>query len=286
MSQIENTIKLNKPSRLKALKLDDILNRITTSKNNHFLSSYSQPSFIVGRLSDGQEICECLHEIGSIYITGKQKCGKTSFIKSIILQVQAKVDKGDVKFMLLGEEGELGSIIADQRLTSFRGRGKTEISRGLSWLISEINRRYTIFSSERSFRYREYEHIDISRISRSQTTPILLVIIENYSKLVGKFPTKQKAEIENKLIKLLQQARAVGIYLILSTSEPAGTNKSHIMFSNFHSRITFKNTNRKSSIKNFDYPGTEKLLSYCDAIFYNPILHIYLRVQTPFIDSV
>lgn len=98
----------------------------------------------------------------------------------------------------------------------------------------------------------------------------LVLIIDEYSDLSMQDLNlkKNKYNIENKVIRLCQKARAAGIHVILATQRPDAKTLSGLIRANCPTRIGLKVANRMESNIILGEGGCEKLNTKGDMIIY------------------
>lgn len=96
----------------------------------------------------------------------------------------------------------------------------------------------------------------------SKLPQILIIIDDLYDLLSENF-----TEIQTYIVRLAQVARAVGIYLVISTQRPSTDVITGLIKANFPSRIAFKVFSAVDSRVILDESGAEKLLGNGDMLF-------------------
>lgn len=94
-----------------------------------------------------------------------------------------------------------------------------------------------------------------------------------------------KKDIESRIIKLVQKARACGIHLILATQRPSVDCITGLIKSNLPTRIGFKVNSFDDSRTIFDIGGAEKLLGKGDSYFRSNENPDLARIQCCFVDT-
>lgn len=99
-----------------------------------------------------------------------------------------------------------------------------------------------------------------------------VVIIDEYADLVmqDRALGKNKYNIESKVIRLMQKARACGIHVIVTTQRPDAKILNGLIRANAPGRIALKTANKLESRIILDKPGAEKLLGKGDMIVSYP----------------
>jgi S-DNA-T family DNA segregation ATPase FtsK/SpoIIIE len=94
-----------------------------------------------------------------------------------------------------------------------------------------------------------------------------------------------KKEIESRIIRLVQKARACGIHLILATQRPSVDCITGLIKSNLPTRIGFKVNSFDDARTIFDIGGAEKLLGKGDMYYRSAENPELARIQGCFIDT-
>ena len=90
-------------------------------------------------------------------------------------------------------------------------------------------------------------------------------------------------EIEDKLCRLAQMGRAVGIHLVLATQRPSVDIITGLIKANFPSRVSFAVSTQVDSRTILDFAGAEKLVGKGDMLFSQIGALKPVRLQSPFI---
>ena len=92
-------------------------------------------------------------------------------------------------------------------------------------------------------------------------------------------------DVEPRVVRLAQLARAVGIHLILATQRPDVKVITGKIKANFPARIAFRVTGAVNSLTILDSAGAETLIGQGDMLFMNPTASNILRAQGCWIDD-
>lgn len=129
----------------------------------------------------------------------------------------------------------------------------------LQWVVQEMNRRYELIAQSRVRSISEYNNA----FTKENQLPFIVVVIDELADLMmtgGK-------DIEDKIVRLAQMARASGIHLIVATQRPSVDVVTGLIKVNFTSRIALRVTSRIDSRTIIDTPGAHKLLGKGDMLF-------------------
>jgi S-DNA-T family DNA segregation ATPase FtsK/SpoIIIE len=109
--------------------------------------------------------------------------------------------------------------------------------------------------------------------------PYILIIIDELADVMNYSPS----EVEDKISRLAQMARATGVHLILATQRPSVDVITGLIKANIPSRISFAVASNTDSRVILDNPGAEKLVGSGDMLFIPPDGAKPVRIQGPFV---
>ena len=111
--------------------------------------------------------------------------------------------------------------------------------------------------------------------------PKVVIILDEFGDLM----LQAKKDIEGRIIKLVQKARAAGIHLVLATQRPSVDCITGLIKSNLPTRIGFKVNSFDDARTIFDIGGAEKLLGKGDLYFRSAESPELARIQGCFVDT-
>lgn len=151
----------------------------------------------------------------------------------------------------------------------------------LTWAIDEMERRFTLFSNTRVRNIEEYNDRDEVKRGIEQKMPFIAIIVDEY----GDIMSQNKKDVEDKIIRIAQKARAAGIHLIIATQRPSVDVITGIIKNNLPSRMAFKVSSYQDSRTILDRGGAENLLGYGDMLFMANGAPDPVRIQCAFVDK-
>jgi len=92
-------------------------------------------------------------------------------------------------------------------------------------------------------------------------------------------------ELEGKIVRIAQMARAVGIYLVIATQRPSVEVITGLIKANIANRISFQLPTQVDSRTVIDMAGAEKLLGAGDMLFISPSRMKPQRIQGPYVSE-
>ncbi len=230
--------------------------------DRNFRRDTSSLGFVLGRDVAGNPVSTDLSHLPHLLVAGATGAGKTIFLNSLILSLLYRnspetlrlilIDPKRVEFSLYGELPHLlNSVIF----------GAQKSVNALNWLVDEMEKRFTILS-EAGVR-------DIGlfnkRAIEAKEKPLyyIVLVIDELADLMA----ARGKEIEVRIVRIAQMARAVGIHLVLATQRPSTEVITGLIKANIISRISFQLPTQIDSRTVLDSAGAEKLLGLGDMLY-------------------
>uniref|UniRef100_A0A7C6AA81 DNA translocase FtsK n=1 Tax=candidate division WOR-3 bacterium TaxID=2052148 RepID=A0A7C6AA81_UNCW3 len=248
--------------------------------SNVFASEESPLGFALGETITGEPYCADLREMPHILIAGTTGSGKSVCINCIIASIIYRSSYEDVRFLTIDpKQLELPIYNPIPHLLS-----PTTIDPKSA--ISELDKVILIMEQ----RYGEFARAgvrDINDYNRKMEEegkpkkPYIVVVIDELADLMLRAPV----EIEEKITRLAQMSRAVGIHLILATQRPSVDVITGLIKANFPCRIAFQVASKTDSRTILDMNGAESLLGRGDMLFLPPGKGEPIRLHGAFISA-
>ncbi len=228
----------------------------------------------------GRPVVADLARMPHLLIAGATGSGKSVCINAIISCLMATHTPEEVRFILVdpkrveltvynGVPHLIGNVLTDVDL----------VVTVLQWAVREMERRYEMFSKERTR--------DIVRYNRKMQSagkpilPYIIIVVDELADLMLSAPD----EVERAVVRLAQMARATGIHLVLATQRPSVDVVTGLIKANFPARIAFAVTSQVDSRVILDSPGAEQLLGQGDMLFLPPDSSKLARLQGVFVSD-
>lgn len=247
-----------------------------------YTMSPSPLCFALGKDITGMtKVCN-LAKMPHLLVAGTTGSGKSVCLNAIIVSILYKASPDDVKFIMIDPkqvelsmyEG-LPHMVVPKVITD-----ATKAVNALQWAVDEMERRFNLISEARVRNIDEYNKLEDVANGKKKKMPFLVIIFDEFAD----FMLVAKNEIEDKIMRLAQKARAAGIHLILATQRPSTDVVTGTIKANFPARIAFKVAGRVDSEVIMGATGAEKLLGYGDML-YKPSDSAPARIQGCFIDT-
>ncbi|HPP13108.1 MAG TPA: DNA translocase FtsK, partial [bacterium] len=236
-----------------------------------FANSRSRLTVAIGKDVMGRPIVSDLKLMPHLLIAGATGSGKTVCINSLIASILYKASPEEVRFLMI--DPKMVELTFYDGLPHLMVPVVTKIRQAvvaLKWLISEMERRYSLFNEKKVRNIESY-----NAQFKEQPLPFIVVVIDELADLM----IIARNEIENSIIRLAQLSRAAGIHLILATQRPSVNVITGVIKANLPCRIAFQVPSRFDSKTIMDNIGAEKLLGRGDMLFTPPGSSRPLRIQ-------
>lgn len=226
---------------------------------------------------DNLPIYRELSKLPHLLLGGVTGAGKSVCLHSILLSLLYRARPNEVQLILIDPKRvELNAYNAIPHLALPLIRSPKEAVAALQATLEEMEARYQRLEEAGVRNLQAYN--DLPGVEK---LPYLVVAMDELADLM----LTEKKAMESLLIRLVQKARATGIYLILGTQRPRTDVLTGLIRCSIPSRIAFKTTDGAASRAILDTVGAEKLLGHGDALF-SPVGELCpMRLQTAYVSD-
>ncbi len=229
----------------------------------------------------GQPVVADLTTMPHLLIAGATGSGKSVCINSIICCFLMQCTPDELRFLMVdpkmveltnynGIPHLLGSVITDVE----------KVIGALKWTTREMERRYKLFN-ESGARNIEAYNKKVNRRRGEEPLPYIVFIIDELADLMMASPD----EVERRICRLAQMARATGIHLVIATQRPSVDVVTGLIKANFPARISFAVVSGVDSRVILDMVGAEKLLGRGDMLYMASDSSAIVRLQGTFVSD-
>lgn len=251
-------------------------------QSNQFQTSKGKLTVALGRDIAGQPVVADLAKMPHLLIAGTTGSGKSVCINSLIISMLYKATPDEVRFLMIDPKAV--------ELTEYNGMPHMLVpvvtdphkaSGALGWAVSEMMKRYKIFSECNVRNLKGYNSLAESQGYQDENgqpmpaMPQIVIIIDELADLMMAAPK----EVEDSICRLAQLARAAGMHLVVATQRPSVDVVTGLIKANIPSRIALTVSNAVDSRTILDAAGAEKLLGYGDMLFAPVGVNKPIRVQ-------
>lgn len=235
---------------------------------------------LLGKDVAGKYITADLTKMPHLLVAGATGTGKSVGINSILLGLLMTKTPDEVKFLLVdpkmvemapynGIPYLMNPVITDMDL----------VLNALEWAVQEMQRRYLLLKQAGVRNIKEY-----NAMMGYHAMHYIVIVVDEMADLMFSKGAERGADVEMKIVRLAQMARAIGIHLILATQRPSVNVITGLIKANVPARVAFQVATAIDSRVIIDQIGAETLLGNGDMLFKNPTLTKPIRIQGAFTD--
>jgi len=223
----------------------------------------------------GQPIVADLTVMPHLLIAGATGSGKSVCINSIICGFLMQCTPDELRFLMVDPKMvELTMYNGIPHLVNAVITDVEKVIGALKWTTREMDRRYKLFT-EGGARNIEAYNKKVNRRKGEEPLPYIIFIIDELADLMMVSPD----EVERRICRLAQMARATGIHLIIATQRPSVDVVTGLIKANFPARISFAVVSGVDSRVILDMVGAEKLLGRGDMLYMASDSSAIIRLQ-------
>ena len=262
------------------------LREILTSEA--YTRSRSKLTMALGKDIFGRPCVADLKTMPHLLVAGATGSGKSVGLNSMLLSLLFSAHPDEVKLLLIDPKVlELQIYDGIPHLLHPVLTSPKAAARGLTWVLQEMERRYRLLAEYGVRNMQAYnEKIeqavgdDLRVVPQKpaddtgdhepdeapQPLPYIVVVVDEFADLMMTAPK----EVEEKIARLAQMARASGIHLILATQRPSVDVVTGLIKANFPTRIAYQVSSKTDSRTILDANGAESLLGWGDMLYLPP----------------
>lgn len=258
-------------------------NMLASSK--YINSKPSSLTFALGKNVDGEVVCPDITKMPHLLVAGTTGSGKSICLSALLISLLYKYGPEELRLILV--DPKQVEFISYDRLPHLMINeiiyDCDKAIKALNWAIKEMERRYTLFKdmTNAGTATKNLDEYNAHLPEGEEKLPKIVIVLDEFGDLM----LQAKKDVESRIIKLVQKARACGIHLILATQRPSVDCITGLIKSNLPTRIGFKVNSFDDSRTIFDIGGAEKLLGKGDSYFRSAENPDLSRIQCCFVDT-
>lgn len=237
----------------------------------------------LGRDISGSTILCDIKQMPHLLVAGSTGSGKSVCLSVILVSLLYKLGPDDLKLILIDPKrvefsafNGLPHMMIPEAITEPK-----DAINALAWAVGEMDRRFTLFHELRVNKIDDYNNRPEVRSGKEPKLPNILIVIDELADLM----MTGKKDVEDKIKRIAQLARAAGIHLIVATQRPSVDVITGTIKVNLPSRIAFMVTSGADSKTILDQVGAENLLGKGDMLYSPYNFSEPRRVQCAFISG-
>jgi len=221
----------------------------------------------LGKNLSGNIVYMNINSMPHLLVAGTTNSGKSSCLNSIMISLLMKVKPGQVKFIMIDPKMvELSAYNGIPHLLTPVVIDSKKAASVLSWVVDEMEDRFNILM-ENNFKTIDIYNFEACRNksdgSDIKPLPYILIFIDELADLM----MISASDVEDRICRIAQKGRGVGIHLIISTQRPSVNIITGLIKANIPSRISFKVAHNTDSKVILNYGGAEKLIGRGDMLY-------------------
>lgn len=242
-------------------------------------SEYMIP-FAIGKNIFGAPIIAGIEKMPHLLVAGATGSGKSVCINTLILSILYSMSPKECKLLLIDPKVvELSVYNGIPHLIAPVVTNPKKATNALGWAVSEMDRRYKLFAEHKVRDFISYQKK--AKTNGEEEIPYIVIIIDELADLM----MESAADVDKKICRIAQLARACGIHLVVATQRPSVDVITGTIKANIPSRISFQVSSQVDSRTILDMSGAEKLLGKGDMLFFPSHLAKPMRVQGAFVSD-
>lgn len=239
-------------------------------RDDSFMKHAGALPLVLGQTTGGEPVVADLATLPHLLVAGSTGSGKSVALHTIIMSMLCRTSPDDMRCILVDPKRLEFSAYTDIPHLLFPiVTDPKRVLEVLSWAVATMEERYDDMSRagvRNIYEYRDKvrrQTVDPLDPTYLAPMPFLVIIIDELADLMmvaGK-------DVEERIVRLAQMARAAGIHLILATQRPSVDVITGVIKVNFPARMAFKVISKIDSRTILDTAGAEKLLGKGDMLF-------------------
>jgi len=244
------------PNKVRSkVRLRDLLSSPNFKKDSSTLV------FALGRDVSGNPEFSDISRLPHLLIAGATGTGKTIFLNSLVLSLLYQNSPETLRLVLIDPKRVEFRIYGDLPHLAFPTVFDPQNAvNALSWLVDEMEKRFNQLSDAKVkdiFSFNEQ-----AQKKKEPLLPWIVIVIDELADLMA----ARGKEIEARIVRIAQMARAVGIHLVIATQRPSVEVLTGLIKANITSRVSFQVASHFDSRTVLDAAGAEKLLGLGDML--------------------
>ena len=241
--------------------------------------------FAIGKDVEGRNVCGNIVKMKHLLVAGSTGSGKSVCLNAMLISLICKYSPEDLRLILIDPKKVefaifdglphlmINEIIADAQ----------KAVTALNWAIKEMERRYSLFEQKTrsGANVHNLDEYNAHLTEDEEKLPKIVIVVDELADLMS----VAKKDIEDRIQRLAQKARAAGMHLVIATQRPSVDVITGVIKGNLPTRLAFRVIQEVDSRTILDESGAEKLLGNGDMLYRSEGMFNCLRVQGAFISS-
>ena len=239
--------------------------------------------FAVGQDVSGRNVVGDIVKMTHILVAGSTNSGKSICLDAMIVSLICKYSPEELRLILIDPK-KTEFIVFDGlphlMINEIISDAQKAVS-AFNWAIKEMERRYTLFEKKTrgGTNVRDIDGYNKAIGEDEEKLPKIVIIVDELADLMS----VAKKDIEERIQRLTQKARAAGIHMVLATQRPSVDVITGVIKGNLPTRMALRVISDVDSRTILDESGAQKLLGKGDMLLRTGGMFNSLRVQGAFV---
>lgn len=243
-------------------------------------------TMILGKDIAGAPYMADLTRMPHMLVAGATGAGKSVCLNSILISFLYRLPPDRLKLLLIDPKRIEMAVYADlPHLVHPVVTEMEDATNALAWAVEEMENRFRTFMrlgvrniAAYHEKLKSFNGCPPESLADLKPLPYMVIVIDELADLM----LTAAREVEGKIQRLAQLARAAGIHMILATQRPSVDVVTGLIKAQFPCRISFQVSSKHDSRTILDQVGAEHLLGRGDMLFKPPGAKL-LRLHGPFL---
>ena len=242
-------------------------------------------AFAMGKDVEGRNVCGNIVKMKHLLVAGSTGSGKSVCLNSMLISLICKYSPEDLRLILIDPKKVEFAVfdgLPHLMINEIISDAQKAIS-ALNWAIKEQERRYTLFQNKTrsGINVHNIDEYNASLTEDEEKLAKIVIVVDELADLMS----VAKKEIEERIQRLAQKARAAGMHLVIATQRPSVDVITGVIKGNLPTRLAFRVIQEVDSRTILDESGAQKLLGNGDMLYRTEGMFNCLRVQGAFVGS-
>lgn len=241
--------------------------------------------FAIGKDIEGRNVCGNIVKMKHILVAGSTGSGKSVCLNAMLISLICRYSPADLRLILIDPKKVEFAIydgLPHLMINEVIADAQKAVS-ALNWAIKEMERRYLLFEQKTrgGINVHNLDEYNASLTEDEEKLPKIVIVVDELADLMS----VAKKDIEDRIQRLAQKARAAGMHLVIATQRPSVDVITGVIKGNLPTRLAFRVIQEVDSRTILDESGAEKLLGNGDMLYRTEGMFNCLRVQGAFLSS-
>lgn len=241
--------------------------------------------FAMGKDVEGRNVCGNIVKMKHLLVAGATGSGKSVCLNAMLISLICRYSPEELRLILIDPKKVEFAVfdgLPHLMINEIISDAQKAIS-ALNWALKEQERRYTLFQNKTrsGINVHNIDEYNRSLTEDEEKLPKIVIVVDELADLMS----VAKKEIEERIQRLSQKARAAGMHLVIATQRPSVDVITGVIKGNLPTRLAFRVIQEVDSRTILDESGAQKLLGNGDMLYRTEGMFDCVRVQGAFVGS-